>query len=141
MVLRKFGIEIKQDERVAKMGGRQAIRRYVQGDRIVIVRSSIIDRVELSGAATRGLTFRDVGWIVMKDVTGQVSASGPMTMISSYSTLTPDVDLDSQWEIGALTDFVLQSRGDIETGNESIVENLLLEEAAKADGQPHNCRR
>ncbi|KAH7459578.1 uncharacterized protein KRP23_15138 [Phytophthora ramorum] len=128
MVLRKFGVEIKQDERIAKMAGKQAIRRYVEGDRIVIVRNSVIDRVELSGAATGSLAFRDSGWIVMKDVTGLVSASGPMTLVQSYSALTPDVDLDAQWEVGALTDFVLQSREDIEVGNESIVENLLLEE-------------
>ncbi|KAL3670624.1 hypothetical protein V7S43_003816 [Phytophthora oleae] len=130
-ILRSFGVEITQDERIAKMGGRQAIRRYVESDRIVIVRNSTIDRVELAGTAAGGLTFRDVGWLMLKDVTGQVSASGPMTLIQSYSTLTPDVDLDAQWEIGALTDFVLQSREDMEVGNESIVENLLLEEAAK----------
>ncbi|KAG1712884.1 hypothetical protein DVH05_000619 [Phytophthora capsici] len=130
-ILRRFGVEITQDERMAKMGGRQAIRRYVESDRIVIVRSSVIDRVELEGTNTGGITFRDIGWVVLKDVTGQVSASGSMTLLQSYSTLTPDVDLDAQWEVGALTDFVLQSREDMEVGNESIVENLLLEEAAK----------
>lgn len=130
-ILRRFGVEITQDERLAKMGGRQAIRRYVESDRIVIVRSSVIDRVELEGTNTGGITFRDIGWVVLKDVTGQVSASGSMTLLQSYSTLTPDVDLDAQWEVGALTDFVLQSREDMEVGNESIVENLLLEEAAK----------
>ncbi|OWZ05612.1 hypothetical protein PHMEG_00022272 [Phytophthora megakarya] len=131
MVLRKFGVEIKQDERTAKMAGRQVIRRYVQSDCIVIVRNSIIDRVELSDATTQGITFQDVGWVVLKDVTGQVSASGPMTLLQSYSSLTPDVDLDSRWVIGTLTDFVLQSREDMEVGNESIVENMLLEDAAK----------
>ncbi|KAG7378382.1 hypothetical protein PHYPSEUDO_010134 [Phytophthora pseudosyringae] len=130
-VLRKFGVEIKQDERTSTMGGRQAIRRYVQGDRIVIVRSSIIDHVEVAGTNSGGLTFRDNGWIVLKDVTDQVSASGPMTLVQSYATLTPDVDLDAQWEVGALTDFVLQSREQMEVGNDSIVENLLLEQAAK----------
>ncbi|KAF4028055.1 hypothetical protein GN244_ATG20286 [Phytophthora infestans] len=126
-VMRKFGVEIKLDTRTAKMGGRQAIRRYVESDRIVVVRESIIDRAELGGAAAPG--FRDVGWLVLKDVTGQTSASGPMTLIKSYSTLTPDLDLDSTWEVGALTEFVLQSRKDMEVGNESIVENVLLEEA------------
>ncbi|POM70119.1 Hypothetical protein PHPALM_13495 [Phytophthora palmivora] len=130
-VLRRFGVEIKQDERTAKMAGRQAIRRYIESDCIVIVRNSLIDRVELSGATTQGITFQDVGWVVLKDVTGQVSAAGPMTLMQSYSSLTPDVDLDSRWEIGTLTDFVLQSREEMEVGNESIVENMLLEEAAK----------
>ncbi|CAH0517534.1 unnamed protein product [Peronospora belbahrii] len=131
MILRKFGVEIEQDERVAKMGGKQAIRRYLERDQIVIVRSSVVDRVELSCASMGGLTFREVGWIVITDATGHDSVSSPKAMVSSYSTLTLDVDLDSQWEIGALTDFVLQSRGDIEVGNDNIVENLLLEEAAK----------
>ncbi|ETK81902.1 hypothetical protein F441_12890 [Phytophthora nicotianae CJ01A1] len=130
-VMRKFGVEIKQDTRTAKMAGIQAIRRYVESDRIVIVRESVIDQTELGDAAAQGITFRDVGWLVLKDVTGQVSASGPMTLVQSYSTLTPDLDLNSRWEVGALTDFVLQSREDMEVGNESIVENLLLEEAAK----------
>ncbi|KAG3112432.1 hypothetical protein PI124_g8165 [Phytophthora idaei] len=129
MVMRKFGVEIKQDARTAKMNGRQAIRRYVESDRVVIVRESIIDHAELSGTTGQGITFRDVGWLVLKDVTGQVSASGPMTLVQSYATLTPN--LDSTWEVGALTDFVLQSREDMEVGNESIVENSLLEEAAK----------
>ncbi|KAJ8530575.1 hypothetical protein ON010_g14335 [Phytophthora cinnamomi] len=131
MVLRKFGIELRQGDRLSKMSGRQAIRRYVESDRVVIVRNSNIDRVEIADAATGGLAFRDVGWLVLKDVTGLVSASGPMTLIQSYSTLTPDVDLDAQWEVGALTDFVLQFREESELGNESIVENLLLEEATK----------
>ncbi|RLN44703.1 hypothetical protein BBJ29_007522 [Phytophthora kernoviae] len=59
MVLRKFGVEFKLDDRVAKMSGRQA------------------------------------------------------------------------WEIGTLTDFVLQSRTETEIGNDIIVEGLLLEEASK----------
>lgn len=131
MVLRKFGVEIKQGDRLAQMTGRQALKRYFENSRVVIVRNSNIDRMQLADAATGGLGFRDVGWLVLKDVTGMVSASGPMTLIQSYSTLTPDVDLDAQWEVGALTDFVLQSREEMEVGNESVVENLLLEEATK----------
>jgi hypothetical protein len=135
MILRKFGVEIKQGERVAKLSGRQAIRRYVERHRVLFVRNSVIDKVELSGATTGGLTFRDAGWVELRDVTGQYSSSGPMTLMLSYATLTPDVDLDSQWEVGALTDFVLQSRGDMEDGNDSIVENMLLEEASKLTHQ------
>ncbi|KAE9015405.1 hypothetical protein PR003_g15672 [Phytophthora rubi] len=131
MVLRKFGVEVKQGDRLARMTGKQAIRRYIESDRIVTVRNTNIDKVELTDAATGGLAFRDVGWVVLKDVTGLVSASGPMTLVQSYSTMTPDIDLDAQWEVGALTDFVLQSRGEMEVGNESVVENLLLEEATK----------
>ncbi|GMF50243.1 unnamed protein product [Phytophthora fragariaefolia] len=121
VVLRKFGVEVKQGDRIAKLWGRQAIQRYVESDRIVIVRNSNIDRLELPDASTGGLAFRDVGWLVLKDVTGLISASGPMTLLQSYSTLTPDIDLDAQWEVGALTDFVLQSREEMEVGNESIV--------------------
>ncbi|KAK1935795.1 hypothetical protein P3T76_010489 [Phytophthora citrophthora] len=132
-ILRRFGVEITQDERIAKMGGRQAIRRYVESDRIVIVRSSIIDRVELVGTNAGGITFRDVGWIVLKDVTGQISASGPMTLIQSYATLTPDVDLDAQWEVGALTDFALHSREDMEVGNEMEMEVALLQDSVDFD--------
>ncbi|GMF34591.1 unnamed protein product [Phytophthora lilii] len=131
MILRKFGVEIKQDHRTARMSAKQAVRRYVGSRQIVVVRSSVIDRVEFTDAVTGGLTFRDVGWLVLKDVTGLYSASGPMTLIQSYSTLTPDIDLDSHWEEGSLTDFMLHSREDVEVGNESIVENLLLEEASK----------
>ncbi|EGZ08608.1 hypothetical protein PHYSODRAFT_564578 [Phytophthora sojae] len=105
VVLRKFGVEIKQGDRLAQMTGRQALKRYFENSRVVIVRNSNIDRMQLADAATGGLGFRDVGWLVLKDVTGMVSASGPMTLIQSYSTLTPDVDLDAQWEVGALTDF------------------------------------
>ncbi|KAG7389345.1 hypothetical protein PHYBOEH_007526 [Phytophthora boehmeriae] len=130
-VLRKFGVEFKLDNHVAKMSGRQAIQRYIEGQRVVIVRNSTIDRIEFSGAAAGGVTFREAGWVVLQDVTGQYSDSGPMTLVKSCSTMTPDIDLDSHWEVGALTDFVLQSRTDIEIGNESVVESLLLEEASK----------
>ncbi|RLN56859.1 hypothetical protein BBJ28_00008754 [Nothophytophthora sp. Chile5] len=130
-VLRKFGVEIENNDRVANIRGRQAIRRYVQADRLVIVRHSIIDQVELSGAATGGITFRETGWIVVKAAPEQLQGTGPATLYQSYATLAPDIDLDSHWEVGALTDFVLESREDIEIGNDSIVENLLLEEAAK----------
>ncbi|RLN92114.1 hypothetical protein BBJ28_00001141 [Nothophytophthora sp. Chile5] len=130
-VLRKFGVEIENNDRVANIRGRQAIRRYVQADRLVIVRHSIIDQVELSGAATGGITFRETGWIVVKAAPEQLLGTGPATLYQSYATLTPDIDLDSHWEVGTLTDFVLESRGEIEIGNDSIVENLLLEEAAK----------
>lgn len=133
LVLRKFGVDINLDERAAKMSGHQAIRRYVEGQRVVIVRNSIVDRVELSDAASEGVTFRDVGWIVLKDASGMFGRAGPMTLLQSYSTLTPDIDLDlnSQWEVGALTDFVLQSRSDVEAGNDSVLESILLEETRR----------
>ncbi|OWZ00256.1 hypothetical protein PHMEG_00028595 [Phytophthora megakarya] len=132
-MLRKFGVEFKHGESVAILFGRQVTRRYMESNRIVIVRHSSIDEIQLSGASTSGLTFRESGWIVMKN---EDFGTGSATLTQAYSTMTPDIDLNQNWEIGTLTDFVLQSREDVEVGNDTIIENLLLEEAAKQLANP-----
>lgn len=125
-MLRKFGVEIKHGSSVAVLFRRQVIRRYVEKNRIVLVRHSSIDEIQLPGAPTGGLTFRESGWIVLKNAPGTTT-----TLSQSYSTMSPDIDLNAQWEVGTLTDFVLQSREDVEVGNDTIIENLLLEEVSK----------
>ncbi|KAL4088233.1 hypothetical protein PRIC1_012659 [Phytophthora ramorum] len=129
-MLRKFGVEIKHGNSVAVLFGRQVTRRYVESDRVVLVRHSIIDEIQMSGATAGGLTFRESGWIVVKN-SPEVPGTGAATLTQASSTMSPDIDLNSQWEVGALTDFVLQSREDIEVGNDTMIDNLLLEEAAK----------
>ncbi|KAG7378381.1 hypothetical protein PHYPSEUDO_010133 [Phytophthora pseudosyringae] len=129
-MLRKFGVEINHGSSVAVMFGRQVIRRYVESNRVVLVRHSIIDEIQLPGAPTGGLTFRESGWIVLQNAPEEFS-SGPATLTQAYSTLSPDIDVHARWEIGTLTNFVLQSREDVEAGNDAVIENLLLEEAAK----------
>ncbi|GMF34589.1 unnamed protein product [Phytophthora lilii] len=129
-MLRKFGVEFKHGESVAVLFGRQVFRRYVEPDQPVLVRHSIIDEIQLPGARTGGLTFRESGWIVLRSAT-EVPGTGPMTLTQAYSTISPDIDLNSHWEIGTLTDFVLQSREEVEVGNDMIIENLLLQEASK----------
>lgn len=128
-MLRKFGVEFEHGNNVAVLFGRQVTRRYVSSDRVVLVRHTIIDEIQLPGTQTSGLTFRESGRIVMRNA--PALGTGLATVTQGYSTMTPDVDLNAQWEIGTLTDFVLQSREDIEVGNDTIIENLLLEEAAK----------
>ncbi|EGZ08609.1 hypothetical protein PHYSODRAFT_525426 [Phytophthora sojae] len=129
-MLRKFGVEIKHGSSVAVLFGRQVTRRYVESDRIVLVRHSIVDEIQLTGSPTGGLTFRESGWIVVKNAT-DVPGTGAATLVQACSTMSPDIDLDAQWEIGALTNFVLQSREDVEVGNDAIIENMMIEEAAK----------
>ncbi|GMF50242.1 unnamed protein product [Phytophthora fragariaefolia] len=129
-MLRKFGVEIKHESNVAVLFGRQVTRRYVESNQVVLVRHSVIDDIQLAGAPTGGLTFHESGWIVMKKA-DEVPSTGAATLVQAYSTMTPDIDLDAQWEIGALTDFILQSREDVEAGNDTIIENLLIEEATK----------
>ncbi|KAE9042758.1 hypothetical protein PR002_g3726 [Phytophthora rubi] len=129
-MLRKFGVEIKHGNSAVTLFGRQVTRRYVESDRILLVRHSILDNIHMDGAPTGGLTFRESGWIVVTNAT-DVPGTGSAALVHSYSTMTPDIDLDAQWEIGALTDFVLQSREDVEAGNDAIIENLMIEEATK----------
>eukprot|EP00644_Phytophthora_capsici_P011753 jgi/Phyca11/49730/gw1.50.368.1 len=126
-MLRKFGVEINHGINVAVLFGRQVTRRYVESDRIILVRHSIIDEIQLPGALTGGLTFCESGWIILKRAPMELS-SGSATLTQSYSTISPDVDFNAQWEVGTLTDFVLQSREDVETGNDAILESLILEE-------------
>ncbi|KAF1773474.1 hypothetical protein GQ600_14022 [Phytophthora cactorum] len=128
-MLRKFGVELNHGNSVALLFGRQVTRRYVASNRVVLIRHSVIDEIQLPGAQTSGLTFRESGWIVLSSA--PALGTGSATLTQGYSTMTPDIDLNEQWEVGTLTDFVLQSREDVEVGNDKIIENLLLEEAVK----------
>jgi hypothetical protein len=129
-MLRRFGVEFKHGGDVAVMCGRQVSRRYVESGRVVLVRHTLVDEIQLAGAPTGGLTFCETGWIVLRKAPESLG-TGAATLTQAYATMSPDVDLDEQWEVGALTDFVLRSREDSDAGNEAIIESLLFEESGK----------
>ncbi|RLN56857.1 hypothetical protein BBJ28_00008753 [Nothophytophthora sp. Chile5] len=125
-IFRTYGVELKDKGSVANMRGKQVMRRYLQADRIVIVRHSIIEPVALSGAETTGIVFRETGWMVLTPLANQQA-----TLLHGFSTITPEIGSQAFAKIGAITDFVIGSRAAIEDRNYLLLENLLLEEAAK----------
>lgn len=131
-VSRSFGIRACENGKDFDMRGKHTLRKFVEKDRVVVVSTSLVDPIKLGDAKVRGLRLDDVAWIV-----AQRSESNPsgMTLIRACVHIRPvfpeDSEDDQDDQIGALTDFVLNSHESNSALCIQLINDLLVEEEWK----------
>ncbi|KAG7395768.1 hypothetical protein PHYBOEH_003203 [Phytophthora boehmeriae] len=126
--------------------GKRTHRKLVDGSCVMIMWKSMVEPVEINGAKFRGLRCIQTGWLVLRGEkltdTGVQTASdtlGPLmsTILQSYSKMTLVLQNDiaeQDLQVGALTDFVVNSHSTIKELTGEMIKNLLLEEDWNLDG-------
>lgn len=114
---------------------KRILRRYDEGDRIVIVWWAFIDPIELSDEPLSGVRFLEKGYILIKKPS---SVSGNFSLLQTCYITTPV--FTGEWtqedhpRVGAITDFVLSSTEANISASHQMIEDVLLQQAMKGGG-------
>ncbi|RLN49808.1 hypothetical protein BBJ29_007691 [Phytophthora kernoviae] len=126
--------------------GKQTHRKFVDGSCAMVMWKSMVEPVEINGTKFRGLRCIQTGWIVLRGVNladastfTEADTLGPMmsTSLQSYSKMTLELQddiVDQELQVGALTDFVVNSHYTIKELTGKMIKDLLLEEDWNLNG-------
>lgn len=109
VVARAYGLYFNAGPFHANVRGKQTHRKCVVGDRVVIMWKWVVNPVELNGTKFSGVRCHETGWIVLRDVKVG-GASSTSTLLQSYSKMTMELQddiVDQEFQVGAITDFVV----------------------------------
>ncbi|KAG7395758.1 hypothetical protein PHYBOEH_003193 [Phytophthora boehmeriae] len=128
MVAMKFsGKSTNADFRV-----KQALRRYVEADRQVVVWVSKAEAAECQTSAYSNFAFVDKGYVVIKRPMLSEQGSSHSTVLQICCLISPQItrthELDAS-TVGAFTEFVLSVMVASITATQELVEVMLIEEA------------
>ncbi|ETL35358.1 hypothetical protein L916_12503, partial [Phytophthora nicotianae] len=121
--------------------GKQTYRKYVDNDSVMIVWKSLTEPVEINGVKLSGLWCNQVGWIVLRGVnispedaqSGLIDTSKTMmsTSLRSYCRMRVELQddiADQELQVGALTNFVVNSHDAITDVCGKLINQVLVEE-------------
>ncbi|KAF1313634.1 hypothetical protein FI667_g17160, partial [Globisporangium splendens] len=131
-VLERIGAELYVNGKKADFQVKQIIRRYVEGDRVVLIWGAYIEALEFCEEPTSGIRFREKGYLMIKRPT---SMSSEFTLLQTCYIITPELDetvVEKDPKVGALTEFVLNSTAWNITASHQMIENVLLDQSFKS---------
>lgn len=116
---------------------RQAMRRSIQDDRIVIAWRSFFDPLELSETPLSGTRFIEKGYLVVQEsspVTAEMAppAAPVCTLLRLCFVIAPySAERGMGDTVGAITDFMLTTTAASVVATHQMIENVLLEQRFK----------
>ncbi|CAH0519709.1 unnamed protein product [Peronospora belbahrii] len=135
-IIESFGMELHAKGTQADYRVKQIVRRYVEEDRVVIVWRSYIDPVSFAGNAVCGAEFQEKGYLVVR----RPRAMPPhFALLQTCYLISPALPIrslsDERAVTGELTDFVLSGTEANVASCHQMIENILFNEALKANRQ------
>jgi hypothetical protein len=145
LVARSYGLNFNAGTFRTNVRGMQTYRKCVDGDRIIIMWKSLTEPVEINDTKLRGLRCNQIGWIVLSGINlsgtnaGCVDTSSTMmsTSLQSYCKLTvvlQDDIVNQELQVGALTNFVVNSHDVITDVCGKLLNEVLVEEDWNSNG-------
>ncbi|KAG6613722.1 EVI5 protein [Phytophthora cinnamomi] len=144
LVARSYGLNFDAGSFHTNVRGKQTYRKYVGGDCIIIMWKSRTEPVEINGTKLSGLRCNQIGWIVLRGVNlPSKDASEVMisTSLQSYCKMTLDLEddiADQELQVGALTNFVVNSHDAITDVCGKMINQVLVEEDWNINGWLNN---
>ncbi|KAI9990545.1 hypothetical protein PInf_018108 [Phytophthora infestans] len=147
LVARSYALEFKPGSFQTNVRGKQTYRKYVDNDCVLIMWKSRTEPIEINGVKLSGLRCNQVGWIVLRGVnlpaedvqSGLIDTSNIMmsTSLQSYCKMTLDLQddiADQELQVGALTNFVVNSHDVITDVCGKLINQVLVEEDWNLNG-------
>ncbi|KAL3670599.1 hypothetical protein V7S43_003791 [Phytophthora oleae] len=127
--------------------GKQTYRKYVDNGCVMIMWKSLTEPIEINDIKLSGLRCNQTGWIVLRGINlpsndgqpGCIDTSKTMmsTSLQSYCKMTLELQddiADQELQVGALTNFVVNSHDAITDVCGKIINQVLVEEDWNING-------
>ncbi|ETI41921.1 hypothetical protein F443_12886 [Phytophthora nicotianae P1569] len=147
LVARSYALDFNAGSFQSNVRGKQTYRKYVDNDSVMIVWKSLTEPVEINGVKLSGLRCNQVGWIVLRGVnispedaqSGLIDTSKTMmsTSLQSYCRMRVELQddiADQELQVGALTNFVVNSHDAITDVCGKLINQVLVEEDWNING-------
>ncbi|KAE8986499.1 hypothetical protein PR003_g23781 [Phytophthora rubi] len=147
LVARSYGLNFDAGSFHTNVRGKQTYRKYVGDDYVIIMWKSRTEPVEINSTKFSGLRCTQTAWIVLRGVNlvSSDAQAGSSVMVStslqSYSKMTLDLEediADQELQVGALTDFVVNSHDVITDVCGKMINEVLVEEDWNINGWLNN---
>ncbi|OWZ15558.1 hypothetical protein PHMEG_00010775 [Phytophthora megakarya] len=150
LVARSYALHFTAGSFRMNVRGKQTYRKFVGDDCTMILWKSLTEPIEINGIELSGLRCNQVGWIVLRGVnltSGDVQSGidTSMTMMStslqSYCKMTLELQddiADQDIQVGALTNFVVNSHDAITDMCGKLINEVLVEEDWNINGWLEN---
>ncbi|KAG2521127.1 hypothetical protein JM16_006416 [Phytophthora kernoviae] len=152
LVARSYGLHFDADSFHINARGKQTFRKYVGDNCVMLMWKAISEPVEINGTKFYGLRVNQTVWIVLRGVNLEDTADTPVktecsgdsiprfntsTSLQSYSKMTLELQddiVDQELQVGALTDFVVNSHDTISEVCGKMINKVLVEEDWNLNG-------
>ncbi|KAG7386376.1 hypothetical protein PHYPSEUDO_000305 [Phytophthora pseudosyringae] len=147
VVARSYALNFTAGSIQTHVRGKQTYRKYVGDDYVMILWKSQTEPVEIDGVKLSGLRCNQIGWIVLRGVNlatddaqyGLIDTSKTMmsTSLQSYCKMTLELQddiADQELQVGALTNFVVNSHDAITDVCGKLINEVLVEEDWNING-------
>ncbi|GMF28403.1 unnamed protein product [Phytophthora lilii] len=149
LVARSYGLNFNAGSFQTDVKGKQTYRKVVGDDCVMIMWKSHTEPLEINGTKLSGLRCNQIGWIVLRGVklmdvsddaqSGDIDTSRAMmsTSLQSFCKMTLELQediTDQELQVGALTDFVVNSHDAITDVCGRQLNEVLVEEDWNING-------
>ncbi|KAK1935828.1 hypothetical protein P3T76_010522 [Phytophthora citrophthora] len=147
LVARSYGLNFDAGSFRTNVRGKQTYRKYVDKDSVMIMWKSLTEPLEINGVKLSGLRCNQTGWIVLRSVSlpsnsGRsdcIDSSNTMrsTSLQSYCKMILELQddiTDQELQVGALTNFVVNSHDAITEVCGKMINRVLVEEDWNING-------
>ncbi|KAG7384947.1 hypothetical protein PHYPSEUDO_002093 [Phytophthora pseudosyringae] len=147
VVARSYALTFTAGAIQTHVRGKQTYRKYVGDDCVMILWKSQMEPVEIDSVKLSGLRCKQKGWIVLRGVnlasddaqSGLIDTSKAMmsTSLQAYCKMTVELQddiADQELQVGALTNFVVNSHDAIKDVCDNLINEVLVEEDWNING-------
>ncbi|KAG1692509.1 hypothetical protein DVH05_025261 [Phytophthora capsici] len=148
LVAVSYGLHFQAGEFHAKVLGKQTYRKCIVGDKVLISWKWVVNPVEVNGSKFHGIRCHESGWIVLRSVNVDCTASAvaidselgntvTSTELQSYSKMTIELQEDvvnQELQVGTLTSFVVSMHDTVTEACGKIISKMLVEEDWNLNG-------
>ncbi|KAG7395769.1 hypothetical protein PHYBOEH_003204 [Phytophthora boehmeriae] len=153
LVARSYGLVFDAGCFRVNVRGKQTFRKFVSDNCVMLMWKAISEPVEINGTKFNGLRINQTVWIVFHGVNLEDTADAVVknefdghtttpgfttsTSLQSYSKMTLELQddiVDQELQVGALTDFVVNSHDTITEVCGKMINDVILEEDWNLNG-------
>lgn len=130
-IVESFGIVLHAKQTNAHFRVRNAMRRFIEEDRILIAWRQSYEPVEFSSQPTSGIRFYEKGYILLKRPT---TRSPEFALMQTCFIMTPERFGSNSWNdntVGRISSFLVDTTARNIYFSHQMIENFLLDEALK----------
>ncbi|KAL4088252.1 hypothetical protein PRIC1_012676 [Phytophthora ramorum] len=151
LAARSYALNFKAGSFSSNVRGMQTYHKYVADDCVIITWKSNAEPLEINGTKLSGLWCTQTGWIVLRGVNLTNESALPecidtssvmmSTTLQSYCKITLELQddiADQEFQVGALTDFVVNAHDAITEVCGKQINEVLVEEDWNLNGWLNN---
>lgn len=128
--MREFGVKFDHEGQTLDLRGKHVSMKYQENNRLVVVWQTITEPVRFANGPSKGLGFRDQGYLIVRP--GEISESA---VLQTCVQVTPNAKEGDQAAVGALSNLLIGCvDSNIHVGQQ-MLDAVLMEEECKKNMQ------